>query len=103
MTKAAEGSRRRGKTAHIVMRLDGAAVSWRAVDGGIVALQFSDSTYFSLNPTGAAIWRELAEGADEPQLRDLLVRDHGATRGQAEGDVASFLMVLRRRGLLVED
>jgi hypothetical protein len=78
----------------------GPTVTWREVDGEIVVLDLDGSVYFGVNGAGAALWKQLAGGADRNDLTATLVaRDHlSATTARA--DVDTFLAELDRWGLL---
>lgn len=75
---------------------------WREVDGEIVALDVSTSTYIAVNPTGAFLWPSLVEGASQEELAQRLVQSYDVDLRRAAQDVAVFLAPLRERGLLEE-
>jgi len=82
------------------IRLNDVAVSWREVDGEIIALQHASSEYISTNGTGALLWRLLAEGTSRDQLIGLIVGTFGIDLEQAAADADAFLDTLAARGLL---
>lgn len=86
------------KTATIQLRSD--AVSWREVDGEVVALDLSAGDYLAINPTGAALWQLLADGATESVLADHLADRYDIDNTRAASDVAAFIAVLDSRGLV---
>jgi Coenzyme PQQ synthesis protein D (PqqD) len=55
---------------------------------------------FSLNPTAAAVVREIRAGGDERGIVDRLQARFHATDGSIERDAASFISSLRQQGLL---
>lgn len=82
------------------LHLNKDAVSWREVDGEVIALRHSASEYLSTNPAGAVIWTALAEGATRPELAELLVSRFGIDADRAATDVDAFVDLLASRGLL---
>lgn len=75
-------------------------VIWREVDGKIVGLDLRSSRYFSLNSTGAALWRLLEDDPDLEQLADALVEAHAVDRRQALVDARTFVDALQEHGLV---
>lgn len=75
-------------------------VIWREVDGQVVGLDLRSSRYFSLNTTGAALWRMLEDERDVDQLVEALVAGHGIDRGRAQADVRAFLDSMQEHGLV---
>lgn len=57
--------------------------------------------YLHLNETGALLWKCLAEGSTEADLRQVLVDAYGVDDGVARADVDAFLAELRARDLLL--
>ena len=66
-----------------LLRLNDAAISWREVDGEIIALQHTSSEYLSTNGTGALLWKSLAEGASREDLIGLIVSEFGIDQSRA--------------------
>ena len=83
-----------------VIRLRADNLFWRESGGEIVALDAAVSRYFSANPTAAALWERLGEGATEADLVDTLCERYEVSRDVAEADVTAFLEQLSSRGLL---
>lgn len=83
------------------LRLRGADLHWREIDGEIIALEARASTYVATNPAGALLWRALADGATREALTDVLVREFGIPRAQGAADIDRFLAELDAQGLLV--
>jgi hypothetical protein len=82
------------------LRLNPAAVSWREVDGEILALGLASSTYLSTKGTGARLWLSLAEGACREDLVGLLVGEYDVAEDRAAHDVDAFVGALSAQGLL---
>ena len=83
------------------MRVDGGRATWRRVGDELVVLDLTDSTYLSINETGAAVWPLLEKGARREQLLDLILERFEVDRADAARDLDAFLADLRSRGLLV--
>ena len=83
------------------LRLNTDAVSWREVDGEVIALRHASSEYLSTNGTGTIVWKALVPGASRPELVELLVAEFGVEADRAAADVDAFVDVLASRGLLV--
>jgi hypothetical protein len=84
------------------LRLRTRDLSWRDIDGEIVAVDVASSSYLSANPAGALLWSMLATGASRDELADRLVGTFGIERERADADVAAFLDSLSARNLLDE-
>ena len=83
------------------LRLNTDAVSWREVDGEVIALRHVSSEYLSTNGTGTTVWKALAAGASRGELVELLVAEFGIEADRAAADVDAFVDALSSRGLLV--
>lgn len=81
-------------------RLRAEGLAWQQVEDEIVCLDLSTSKYLSVNPTGAAIWPLLVEGADSDALEEQLVTVFGIDRELAARDAAAFVDELVSRGLV---
>lgn len=75
-------------------------LTWRDIDGEIVALDLISSTYFTANATGSTILRALADGAEHEHLVKALVDAFEVDAEQATKDVDAFLELLDSHGLL---
>jgi Coenzyme PQQ synthesis protein D (PqqD) len=75
-------------------------LSWRQVDGEIVAVDVAASAYLSANPAGAILWQMLAEGTTRDALAARLVETFGIEHERADADVGAFLAALASRNLL---
>ena len=83
------------------LRLNTDAVSWREVDGEVIALRHASSEYLATNSTATFVWRALVPGASRLELVELLVAEFGIDVDRAAADVDAFVDVLASRGLLV--
>ena len=67
--------------------------------GGVLFETRSEKVY-SLNPSGAAIVREIVSGTAEPQIAGRLKSRFRDGQNELAADIEGFLAELRRRGLL---
>jgi hypothetical protein len=72
----------------------------RELDGEVVMLSFSTSTYFSANAAGAVLIRELAVDVDVATLAATLAAEFEIAPDDAALDVLDFVGQLRDHGLL---
>ena len=84
----------------ICLRAD--AITWRIVDGEVIALDRRTWAYITINESGAVLWPYLLEGASRDELVARLVDEYGIARETASADVAGFLSLLESRDLLAE-
>ncbi|MBV8400190.1 MAG: PqqD family protein [Acetobacteraceae bacterium] len=80
----------------------GKYVKFREEKFGGVLFETQTEKVYTLNPTAAAIIRELGAGCDEMELTQRLVDRFQAPVGAIERDVAALIADLRQKGL-VED
>lgn len=81
-------------------RLKRDRVTWRRVEGEIVALDLQRSEYLSFTPTGCVVWEALHEGATEQQLLEEVLVRFDVDEATATADLEVFLQDLRERDLL---
>ena len=82
------------------IRLRNEAVDWRNIDGEVVALDHKDSTYLSINRSGAVLWPALERGSTVEELVAILLEQFEVEPAQARADVETFLVRLSERNLL---
>ena len=82
------------------LRIRGEGLEWRDTGGEVVILDVASSTYFALNPVGAAVWPLLSEGATRGQLLEAILARFDVDEATASRDLDAFLASLRERGLL---
>ncbi len=75
-------------------------VTWREVDGIVIALDLSSSTYFTTNRSGRLLWHAMIDGATVPELVALLRSSFGISEDRATDDVRTFLQLLDSNNLL---
>jgi hypothetical protein len=83
-----------------MLRLRREGVAWTNVDGEIVALDEAAAIYLAANPSGALLWRALADGATRESLAESLAGEYGIALDRAQADTDAFLGALRQRELL---
>lgn len=69
-------------------------------ESGMVLLDLSAGTYFSLNRVGASIWQEIVAGGTHQALIDAVCQRFHISSEKAADDVAIFLTDLRAKGLI---
>jgi len=77
-------------------------VKFREEKFGGVLFETQSEKVFTLNPTAAAVVREIAAGGDEDQIAVRVVQRCDGDAGTILHEVRSFLSELRSKGL-VED
>ena len=75
-------------------------MSWREVNGEIIALDVESSSYFTTNRSGTLMWHSLVDGSTSEGLVELLRATYGIPADRAQVDVDAFLDVLREHQLL---
>ena len=70
-------------------------MSWREVNGEVIALDLESSSYFTTNRTGSLMWNSLVAGATSDELVDLLRSTYGIPVESCRSDVEAFLDLLR--------
>jgi hypothetical protein len=84
-----------------LLRLRDDGLSWREIDGEVVALEAERSLYLASNATGAVLWRELADGgATRADLARALQDRWPVDADRAQRDVDAFIAAARGHGLL---
>lgn len=83
----------------VVVQIRKKSVTWRDVDGAIIALDLSSSTYLTTNRTGRVLWNAMVEGATIPELIHLLTSSFGISEDRAKADVGVFLRLLDANNL----
>jgi PqqD family protein of HPr-rel-A system len=80
-----------------------AGISSATVHDETVLLDTRQGKYFTLNPTGAAIWDLLAEPRSLTELRTALLERFDVDAETLSEDLSGLLGDLRRNGLIDED
>ncbi|MEI6401962.1 MAG: PqqD family protein [Actinomycetota bacterium] len=83
-----------------VLRLRSNELTWREVDGEIIALDLTSSLYFTANRTGTLLWSSLVDGARLGELTSLLIENFEIADADARRDVSNFIVLLDSHSLL---
>jgi Coenzyme PQQ synthesis protein D (PqqD) len=84
-----------------LLRLRDDGLSWREIDGEVVALEAERSLYLASNAAGAVLWQRLADGgASRDDLARVLQDRWPIDAERAERDVDAFIAEARGHGLL---
>jgi Coenzyme PQQ synthesis protein D (PqqD) len=75
-------------------------VKFREEKFGAVLFETRSEKVFTLNPTAAAVVREIADGRDEREVVALLKERFRDTDGAVEREVTAFIADLRQKGLI---
>ena len=79
-------------------------VKFRQEKFGGVLFETRSEKVFALNPTAAAVVREIQAGTPEPEIPARLKASYADGDGtQIEADAAAFTRQLREQGLVEED
>jgi hypothetical protein len=82
--------------------LNNESAACRFIDGEAVLLNAETSAYYTMNPTGTFILKELIVAGREPSDVSRLLEDRfGASAGDWDGDVRETIEQLRSEGLIV--
>ena len=75
-------------------------VKFREEKFGAVLFETRSEKVYTLNPTAAAVVRELAAGRDEREIVSILKERFQDTDGSVEREVLAFIADMREKGLL---
>lgn len=76
-------------------------IVWQDVPGELALFDARDQTYSALNGSAAAIWREVARGADQDTIAATLAARYDVPADAMSADVAAFIADALAKGLLV--
>lgn len=80
-----------------------AHIVWQNVPGDLALFDTETGSYYALNGSAAAIWREIAGGADAETAASRLAERYNAPRPEVSADVAAFVADALAKGLLVRE
>ena len=83
-----------------MLKLRTEELDWREIDRDIVILDGRDASYFTVNGSGALLWRTLATGATRDALVNLVLEAYDTDAVTATADVEAFVRTLCERGFL---
>jgi hypothetical protein len=82
------------------LKLRSSELTWLEIQGELIALDESASTYLSANDSGLVLWQALAGGTSRHELVSLLLERFDVDETEAGADVDAFVADLHARGLL---
>ena len=77
-------------------------VKFREEQFGGVLFETQTEKVYTLNPTGAAIIREIRSGADAPQIVARLKDKFRDPAGNIEQDILTLIVELQQKGLIAD-
>ncbi|WP_321492930.1 PqqD family protein [uncultured Desulfobacter sp.] len=77
-------------------------VTWRDINGEVVALKLVSGEYYSFNEVGRLSWLSITEGKQVSQIVDHIVENYETTLEQAWKDLNEFITGLMEHKLLVK-
>lgn len=76
-------------------------LAWRIIDGEAVILKIDTTTYYSLNPVGTFVWKEMEAGAKSlSQLVESVMVEFDTDGAAVEADLDELLGDLKNEELL---
>jgi len=75
-------------------------VVWHSVEGDLVLFNSSTGIYHTLDTVGSDVWRTLSECEALGEVVERLTRRYGADPETIESDVADFIEMASRLGLV---
>lgn len=78
-------------------------VTWRDINGEVVALKLVSGEYYSFNEVGRLSWISLTEGKQVSQIIQDILDNYETTPEQAENDLNGFINGLIENDLLIKD
>lgn len=88
---------------HNHYRINRPRVAHETIDGESVMIDFDTGHYFSLNPTGSAIWDLVDAGASPDEIVHALTARYDASQDQVRLAVNQLLSELTQKELLTLD
>lgn len=76
-------------------------IVYEIIDGQVIIINFDNGAYFSLDGTGADVWRMIEGSASAEEIVDLICRLYEGSRGEIERSVSAFLSRLGDEGLVL--
>ena len=74
--------------------------TWKKMGQEIVVLDLNSGYYFTLNPTAAAFWENLVQGAKVEEVAGLIATEFNISAEIALVDLVEFLEKLRSEHLI---
>lgn len=87
-----------------ILRIRADELEWRLVDEEVVILDLHSQRFLSLNPSGARLWRVLADGgATREELAAELIAAYSIGVTQAAADVEELIASLTAESFLLSE
>jgi hypothetical protein len=83
-----------------ILRLRLHSFTWRRVEESVIVLDLHNSTYLSINGTGAVIWQQLVLGATVDDMIRSVTDQFDVEPDVAHADIKAFVDELRVRRFL---
>ncbi|HRU07551.1 MAG TPA: PqqD family protein [Candidatus Brocadiia bacterium] len=75
-------------------------VTWKEIDGLVVAVHLPSGRYFSLNETASDVWRRALKGEDVSRIGAALAEAYEVDVATAESDATSCIEEWMKEGLV---
>ena len=75
-------------------------VTWKEIDGLVVAVHLPSGRYFSLNETASDVWRRALKGQDVSSIGAALASEYDVDAAAAESDAAACMEEWLKEGLV---
>ncbi|MHA7985499.1 PqqD family protein [Rathayibacter sp. CAU 1779] len=82
------------------MKLRSDGITWQEIDGELVILDLTSSTYLTTNGSGAFLAKLLTEERTTAELEDALAAEYEIGASVAQADTAAFIDQLVEKKLL---
>lgn len=78
-----------------------ADISWRDINGELVALNVKSGEYFIFNEIGRMVWLAIAGGQDSSETVKKVIDEYEVNEQDASRDVEVFVKALEERSIVV--
>ena len=75
-------------------------VTWRDINGEIVALNLKSGEYYTFNEIGRSIWLAVTEGKSPDEIEETITHEYDVERDTVASDVNEFINGLIQKGVL---
>ena len=76
---------------------------WKEVGDQVVVLHFETGRYYSLNPSGSAIWRGLLDDQSSDQIVAALCNEFDVDMETASEDVQNMIALFLKKEFLIAE
>lgn len=85
------------------LKINASRVSYEAIDGEVLIINFENGNYYSLRGTGAEIWSIVEGGAAVGDIVEAIDRRYQGDRNRMQEAINKFLEELRSEALIVHE